>query len=207
MPSTSRASRSRAAAATGLIAAALLLGGLSRIVGGAEHHAFAPGAVAPNTAHVTLGKTYTLSAHGGVSALRARGVNVNTAQCEWSVGGAASQALTVTAAGESTKATNVVGTFVGPYTGELHIDCLGWGPMFIDDADDSAGDTAGSLLMLAVITLTLGVALALAALRSVGVDSDRAAREDDEIERLVHAVHVRSADVEVADSHSGDVAT
>jgi len=205
MPSTSRVSATRAAVATGLIIAAVLLGALYRIISGTEHHAFAQGAVAPNTSHVTRGQSYTLSAAGGVTALKARGVDVSTAQCEWSTGGTASQALVVAAAGASTKATNVVGTFVAPFTGDIHVDCLGWGPMFLDNADGAAGDTAGRLLLLATITLTIGVALGMSALRGAGVDSERAAREDDEIERLVHAVHVRSEDREVSGADGGDV--
>jgi hypothetical protein len=205
MPTTPGAPGPRAAAATGLIIAALLFGALYRIVSGTEHHAYAPGAVAPNTVHVTIGKNYLLSAAGGVKELQARGADVATPQCEWSVGGAASQALSVTAAGAATKATNVVGTFVGPYTGDLHIDCLGWGPMFVDDADDSAPDAAGWLLLLATVMLTAGVVLALATLRASGERSQRPPREDDEIERLVHAVRGRTADDEVLGTDGGDV--
>jgi hypothetical protein len=205
MPSTSRARGLSAAAATGFIIAALLFGALYRIVSGTEHHAFAPGAVAPSAVHLTAGKNYMLSVPGGVKDLQARHIDVATPQCEWSVGGAASQALTVTAAGTGTKATDVVGTFVAPYTGELHIDCLGWGPMFVDDADNSAPDAAGWLLLLATISLTAGVALALAVLRSSGFGSARAAGEDDEIERLVHVVRGRSADDEVSRADGGDV--
>jgi hypothetical protein len=204
MPSTSRASVARAAVATGLVIAALLLGGLSRILSGTEHHAFAEGALAPSSAHVTLGHTYHLSTPDGVKGIRARGADANTAQCEWSVGGAANQALVVAAAGESTKATDVVATFVAPYTGDIHVSCLGWDPMFIDDADDASGDYAGWLLLLATITLALGAAVGMAALRSAGLDSERASREDDEIERLVHAVHVRSEDREVTGTDPGD---
>lgn len=200
-----RASVARAAAATGLIVLALLLGALFRILSGTEHHAFASGAVAPDSTHVTIGETYTLSAPGGVKALQARGIDVTRAQCEWSVNGSASQALTVTAAGPGTKAVNVVGTFVAPYTGNLHVDCLGWGPMFLDDAKGTDPDYAGWLLLLATISLTLGVALGMASLRALGADSGWAAREDDEIERLVHAVHVRSEDHEVPRRDGGDV--
>jgi hypothetical protein len=205
MPSMPRASVARAAAATGLIIAALLLGALFRILSGTEHHAFASGAIAPTSTHVTLGDTYTLSAPGGVKSLMARGVNVNSAQCEWSVDGSASQALSVVVAGQGTKAVNVVATFVAPYTGNLHVDCLGWGPMFLDDAAGSAPDYAGWLLLLATISLTLGIALGIASMRAVGADSERSAREDNEIERLVHAVHVRSADHEVPRRDGGDV--
>ncbi|MDQ2751203.1 MAG: hypothetical protein M3Y44_16990 [Actinomycetota bacterium] len=200
-----RASVARAAAATALIVFALLLGALFRILSGSEHHAFGKGAVAPDSAHVTVGKTYTLSAAGGVKALQHRGIDVTRPQCEWSVNGSASQALTVTAAGPGTKAVNVVATFVAPYTGALHVDCLGWGPMFLDDAKGADPDYAGWLLLLATISLTVGIALGTASLRAVGAHSERAAREDDEIERLVHAVHVRSEDDEVPGSDAGDV--
>jgi hypothetical protein len=205
MPPTSRIRPTRAAAATGLIIAGLLLAALYRIVSSSEHHSFSAGPVAPNTAHVTQGKQYTLSTPGGVKRLKQHGIEVTTPQCEWSVGGSASQALTVTAAGEFTKASNVVATFVAPFTGDLHFDCLGWGPMYVDNADNASADIAGWSLLLAVIMLTAGVALGLAALRSAGVESERATREDDEIERLVHAVHVRSTDEEVVDPDGGDV--
>jgi hypothetical protein len=204
MPSTVRASAPKAAAATALIIAALLFGALYRIVSGTEHHAYSPGAVAPSTVHLTAGKNYMLSAPGGVKDLLARGVDVGTPQCEWSVGGGGSQALTVTAAGASTKATNVVGTFAAPYSGNLHVDCLGWGPMFVDDADNTAADNAGWLLLLTTVTLTAGVVLGLSTLRAAAGRSERAPSEDDEIERLVHAVHVR-ADDEVPGTDGGDV--
>ncbi len=202
---TSRARGLGVAAATGFIVAALLFGALYRIVSGTEHHAYAPGAVAPSAVHVTLGKNYMLSVAGGVKHLQARGADVGTPQCEWSVGGAGSQALSVTAAGANTKATDVVGTFVAPYTGNVHVDCLGWGPMFVDDADNSAPDAAGWLLLLATVSLTAGVALVLAVLRGGSAGSTRAAGEDDEIERLVHVVRGRAADDEVGGPDGDDV--
>jgi hypothetical protein len=202
-----RASMTRAAVGGGLIIAGLLLGVASRILSGTEHHAFAAGALAPVNAHVMTGRTYTLSTPGGVTALQARGVDVSQAKCEWSGAGSASQALVVAAAGSATKANNVVATFLAPITGDLHVACLGWGPMFLDDADDSSGDVAGWLLLLATLALALGVALGMAALRSTRADSERASREDDEIERLVHAVHVRSEDREVDGGDAEDVIT
>lgn len=200
-----RASAARAAAAIGLVILAVLLGALYRIVSGTEHHAFANGAVPLDSAHLTIGKAYTLSTPGGVQRLIARGVDPNAAQCEWSVDGSASQALTVAPAAPNTKAINVVASFVAPYTGDIHIDCLGWGPMFLDDADTTSADYAGWLLLLATMTLTGGVVLAMVALRAVGANLERTAREDDEIERLVHAVHIRSADHEVPRHDGGDV--
>lgn len=205
MPPMPRARAATASAAVGLVVGGLLLAALYRIVSASEHHAYSANPVPTNSAHVTLDKTYLLSTPGGVTRLTKHGVDANTPQCEWSVGGSGSQALTVSAAGGSTKATNVVATFVAPFTGDVHVDCLGWGPMFIDDADDSTADTAGWLLLLATTVLTVGVALGLAALRSAGLASSRAAREDDEIERLVHAVQVRSGDEEILDPDGDDV--
>jgi hypothetical protein len=205
MPTTSGARGLRAAAATGLIIAALLFGALYRIVSGTEHHAYAPGSVAPNSVHITQGKSYMLATAGGVKDLQARGVDVARPQCEWSVDGAASQALSVTAAGSQTKATNVVGTFDAPYTGNVHIDCLGWGPMFVDNADTSAPDVAGWLLLIATVMLTAGIALALATLRAISESSPRPSRQDDEIERLVHVVRGRAEDDEILGTDSGDI--
>jgi hypothetical protein len=205
MPSTPRSRGLSAVAATGFIIAALLFGALYRIVSGTEHHAFAPGAVAPGTVHLTQGKNYMLSVAGGVKDLQARGLDVATPQCEWSVGGGASQALTVTPAGASTKAVDVVATFDAPYTGDVHVDCLGWGPIFVDDADNSAPDAAGWLLLLATVSLTAGVGLGLAALRAAGPRSERAPGQDDEVERLVHVVRDRSADDEVLGGDGGNV--
>lgn len=205
MSSTPRANVRRAVAAAALVVAGLLLLAISRILSGTERHAFDNGVVAPSAAHVTAGRTYTLSTPGGVKALQARRAAVTTPSCEWSVDGSARQALVVADAGVDTKAINVVATFVSPLTGDIHVDCLGWGPMFLDNADGRAGDPAGWLLLFATIALTIGVGLGLAALRSFGLDSERATGEDEEIERLVHAVHVGAEDREVGRGDGGDV--
>ncbi|MCU1656304.1 MAG: hypothetical protein JWO57_960 [Pseudonocardiales bacterium] len=197
----------RAVVATVLVVVGLILGALFRIVSGSEHHAYSVGAVPPAGAHVTVGNTYQLSVPGGTKALAKRGVRLDALQCEWSVDGSASQALT-TATNASSKATNVVATFASPYTGNIRVDCTGWGAMYIDDADGAPGDPAGWFLVAAIIALTIGIGLGLAALRSAadsGRYSDESAGDDDEIERLVRAVHVRSQDREVGNGDGGDV--
>jgi hypothetical protein len=192
-----------------LIGAGLVLIGLYRISSGTEHHAYSTGPVPPASAHVTAANTYHLSVPGGVKALRKRGVDVKSAECEWSVNGSGSQALAATAEGESTKATNVVASFVAPYTGDIHVDCTGWGAMYIDDADNTPADMSGWFLVSAVIALTIGAGLGLSALRSAtdpdAVSGRHTARDDDEIERLVHAVHVRSQDGEIGPDDGDDV--
>jgi hypothetical protein len=199
----------QAGSAAVLIIAGLVFGAAFRILSGAEHHAYSTGALPPSSSHVTAGNTYELSVPGGVKALQKRGANVSAPACAWSVDGSASQALTATASGTSTKATDVVATFIAPYTGKIRVDCIGWGAMYIDDADDTSADTSGWFLVFAVAALTLGVGLGLAALRSATElpAGSGAAGDDDEVERFVHAVHVRSQDGEVGRDDGEDVLT
>jgi hypothetical protein len=199
----------RAVVATVLLLLGVGLAAAYRVISGTQRQAFSVGAVPPSSSQVTEAKTYQLAVPGGVTTLKKRGANVTAAQCEWSVGGSGSQLLQVTAAGPDTKATNVVGTFVSPVTGDIRVDCAGWGAMYIDDADNAPADVAGWFLVLAVIALAVGAGLGVSALRMAGdeaaASARRSTREDDEIERLVHAVHVRSQDEEVLDSDGDDV--
>jgi hypothetical protein len=197
-----------------IVATILLLGGLGsaavyRVVSGTEHQSFSAGAVPPSSSRVTAGKTYELATPGGVATLKRDGANIASAQCEWSYPGSGSQLLTATASGADTKATNVVATFISPVTGDIRVDCSGWGAMYIDDADNTPADIAGWFLLLAVIALALGAGLGVSALRMAGEDPGlslrRATSDDEEIERLVHVVHLRSQDHEVLDPDRGDV--
>ncbi len=219
-----------------IVAVLLLLAGLSfaalyRILSGTEHHSFSASAVAPASARVTAGKTYDLAVAGGIRALKRRGANVASAECEWSSSGSAIQALSVAVEAGDTKATNQVASFVARVTGDLHVDCAGWGVMFIDDADNAGGDTAGWCLVASAVLLALGAGLGVSALRSayetaVAVpDSAGAAGDDDDVEGFVYAgsaavhpsaVHpggtqddrpslARAHDLEVRDADGGDV--
>lgn len=210
MPSTPRSNAAKAVVAVALFLLGLVCAGLYRVIIGTEHHAYATSAVAPDTVHLTTGQTYQLSVPGGVHALQKRGADVSTARCSYRVGGGPLRELQVQASGPGTKATNTVGTFVAQETGDTHIDCFGWTPLFVDDSDDAATDVAGGLLVLGVILLTAGLGLGLSALRAAGGDADEsawAAREDDEIQRLVNVVHVRSRDQEVGGADGDDVLT
>lgn len=205
--SASRIAR-RAVIATVLLLLGIALAAAYRVVSGTQHQAFSVGAVPPASSQVTEGKTYQLATPGGVRALKKRGLDVNAPQCEWSVDGSGAQVLQVAAGGPDTKAINVVATFVSPVTGAIRVDCAGWGPMYIDDADNSPADVAGWLLVLAVIALAVGVGLGVSALRLAGEEAGsrpRSPREDEEIERMVHAVHVRSEDAEILDTYRGDL--
>ena len=186
-----------------LVLAVACVGGY-RVVSSNEHHAYAASGVPAVSSQVTTGQTYFLSVPGGVNALAKAGVDANHLQCQWSAPGSGAQLLAVVPLGTSTKATDAIATFLGPYTGPIAVTCVGWGAVFIDDAADASTDYAGMLLLLATIAFTIGVPLALAGLhgrrRSAGAPG-----EDEEVERLVHVVRVRAEDEEVLDSHGGDV--
>lgn len=198
------------AAGVVLLLLGIALAGLSRVVAGTEHHSFAPGAVPPSSVRVTSGQQYLLSVPGGVDALQARGTDPSTLRCQWSSAGGAVKTLDIQPGGADTKATNAIATFTAPLTGAIHVDCTGWGAVFVDDADNASGDLAGLLLLLCIVAFTLGAGLGLSALRShlarPEADSAGPAGDDDEVERFVYLVHVRSEDDEVGDTDRGDIA-
>lgn len=173
--------------ATLLVLLGVLLLGLYRVSSVTEKHSYASGATAPASVHVTAGKSYALSVHGGINGLQHRGVSIVSPNCTWSLAGSAAAALPVAMEKADTKATNQVGTFVAPATGDVHVECAGWGVVFVDDADNASGDLAGVFLLGGVVALTLGVILALAAARqAVALSSARrSAGEQDEVEARV----------------------
>lgn len=183
----------RPAVAAAVLLAGIVCAALARLVAGTEQHSYSPGAVAPASVRVTEGHLYRLAVPGGVTALTRRGVDVTTPRCSYLAGGGVARPLTVQAAGADTKATDEVGTFVAPVGGNLHVDCLGWGPLFVDDADDAAPDVSGWLLVATTVLLTVGAGLALSAARSASLGRRRPGG-DEEIERLVELVHARSED-------------
>jgi len=208
---TSRGVRIRGPAAAALLLAGLLCFALWRVVSGTEALPFAKGAAPPTSVRLTVGKTYSLAVPGGVRALVAHGVpassNVLDLSCQWSLGNADSQALSVTPESVDTKAEATVAHFPAPLTGRVHIVCANWGVMFVPDSDDRPADTSGWFLLLSTVLLTTGGALALAALRAARLGRlSLAAREDDEIEGLVDIVKVRSEDGEVGHRDGGDIA-
>jgi hypothetical protein len=201
--------RSRAVSAIVLILVGLFAAGLYRLVSGTERHSWSPGAVVPSTVAVTMNETYELAVPGGVSAWQKHGLNPSAIGCQWSTAGSGQTTLVVTAYGANTKATNAIASFTSPVTGSIHIDCSGWGAVFVDDADGAPGDSAGWFLVLAAIALTVGAGLGLSAMRMAhgGRERDSAgSSEDEQIQALVHSVRVRAGDDEVAGSDRGDIA-
>jgi hypothetical protein len=203
-----RRERARATRAT-LAAVALLVGvtcaGLAWVFAVTESHAYAHGP-APEAVHLTSGRQYLLSVPGGYRALVKR-ANVLTPQCTYTPqpadSGAPTLPLAVEPFGADTKATNAVGSFVAPTTGDLRIECLGWGGVYVDDADDSGFDVSTLLVTVASVALLAAVGLGLSALRGLLAEAHSRTSEDEDIERLVRAVHVRSEDGEEDDPGRG----
>jgi hypothetical protein len=140
------------------------------LVGGTEAQPFAPGAQAPRSVEVTSGQTYLIAVPGGMSALLGAGVPVTTAhdggqspdlECTWNSGGGGAQSLRTTAESTTTKAVDVVGSFVAPVTGRITVDCQHWGTVFVPDADDAPGDPSGWFLVASAVLLLVGGAAAM----------------------------------------------
>jgi hypothetical protein len=166
----------RAIAAVVTLLAGVALLGVWRVVSGNQDLPFDKGAVAPASVAVTKGHEYALAVPGGVPAMIARGVptrntgdqTVIALECTWSSPGDSTgtrSPLTASEESDGTKAEDTVGHFHAPITGRIRIDCAGWGLMFIPNSDDAAHDWAGLALLLSIILLTIGGALALSELR------------------------------------------
>ncbi len=199
----------RGAVGVGLLLAGLLCLALWRVVSGTENLAFAEGAGTPPAAHVTEGETYSLAVPGGARAMVAHGVfgppgQALSLSCDWSVGSAPAQGLTVAAEHVDTKAETTVARFTAPITGEIRVTCANWGAVFVPDADDVASDTSGWFLLAAIVALTAGAGLGLSAARELW-ERSRRAREDDEVEGFVDVGSPLRYDREVGDDDAGDV--
>jgi hypothetical protein len=194
--------RHRGIVATMLIGATVLLAGLYRVADGSEHHSYNAGAVPPMTVKLTNGHSYEISVPGGRDALKKRGISTQVAQCLWTQGSSGKRVLKVTPLSPDVRATHAIATFTSSVSAEVHIDCAGWGAVYVDDADDSEWDYAGLFLLLTTICLTAAVALGISALYARGT-SLRAARYDDEIEAGVEPF---AADPKVGGTDGGHVA-
>lgn len=172
-----RGAPTRAVAAVVTLLLGLAMLGFWRVVSGTQNLPFDKGATPPSSVQVTKGREYALAVPGGVRALIAHGMPTRSTgdqqlvvlECTWSPASerftSARSPLTVQAETSTTKAENDVGHFYAPITGRIHVDCAGWGPMFVPNSDNRAHDWAGTALLLATILLTIGGALALSELR------------------------------------------
>ncbi|MDT4924406.1 MAG: hypothetical protein QOG01_2119 [Pseudonocardiales bacterium] len=134
---------------------------LSRYQSGREQHSYSSGGAPPATVHLTQGHTYWLSIAGGVQREVTLGLDPAALQCTQTGAGSAPRVLVVSPEAADTKLTHQIASFVAPLTGDVHVGCDGLGTVYIDDADNSY-DYAGLWLVLAAITLTIGIPLSLA---------------------------------------------
>jgi hypothetical protein len=201
--------------ATALLLLGLAALGLWRVLSGNEDLPFAAGATPPVTVHVTRDHDYMLAVPGGVKAMLARGVpsaDANGTQtisldCTWSLRSGDQESLTVSPESTSTKATNTVGHFTAPVTGNVRINCSRWGAMFVPDADNRSSDTSGWALLTAIIALTVGAGLGLSELRLAWErgHGSRTDGQDDEVERFVDVTGSPGEDREVGRDDGGDI--
>jgi hypothetical protein len=192
----------------------LALWALYRVQAGSEAHSYAPGAIAPDTVHLTKNHSYHLSIPGGVISEAKLNIDSSVLGCTIAPAGGAAGPLTISPEGSGSKAINQIAGFVAPFTGRVHITCAGLPPVFVDDADNAEPDLSGLWLVLATIALVVGLPMMLSVLRrpsrprrSAWSDSGSAGAvgEDEEIEGLVDRARRRADDREVGDTDGRDV--
>lgn len=207
-----RAVRPVAGAALLLVGLAAL--GLWRILSGSEDVPFEKGATPPSTVSVTSGHTYSLAVPGGVHAMHDHGVPLQrdsdtlALECRYTTPGQpGTAALPVTPEGLGSKYETRVGSFVAPISGRIHVECSGWGAMFVPDSDDRATDFAGYALLASIIMLTIGAALVMTEIRVLILRTARlrASRDEEDVEGCVDVPTGREDDREVGSSDRGDV--
>lgn len=149
-----------------------------------EQHAFNGGANPRDFVRVAAGRTYAIAIHGGVRRLTQLGLNPEQLRCTAAPRGGAPQVLRLTTETSDTKANNQIATFVAGVSGDVQVRCSGIGAVYVDNAEDSPFDWSGLWLVLASLTLVVGLPLMLSALRSTtrrADSADRPVREYDEV--------------------------
>lgn len=136
------------------------------VVAGGGSHAYDRNPVPPRVVTLTAAAPYLVSTVDGPGAV---GDGAPLA-CTYRAPGAAppGAALAVSPVTVDSHATHAIGSFVAPVGGPLVITCTG-GPVgrqavFIDNADSTAVDASGLLLVLATLSLLIGAGLGLGAL-------------------------------------------
>jgi hypothetical protein len=160
-----RSGRSGARLAVGvaLVLMAIVVYAGSQLLAARQRHAYDPGAKPSSTYRLTAGKTYQLSAAGGVSTLtdeQVLGTGVSLA-CTQAATSGAQDSLKIDSTKDDIRELHVFATFIASKSGSFHISCEGIPEVFLDDADNSAPDRAGALLLLATALGLIGTIAAL----------------------------------------------
>ncbi len=167
----------------GLILVALVAFGAARLLAGAQHHAYDPGASPRATYHLTAGRTYQLSSVSGVAALKSAGLAGAAGtelQCTVSSTTGVVQQLRLDEVGDDVRSLHVFATFTSPVTGDYRIGCARPATVtdvFVDDAANAGPDYSAGLLLLSSVLGLAGVSAMLGGLYRLGLTSD--ARRDD----------------------------
>jgi hypothetical protein len=176
--------RRRLGAGLVLIAVALVAAALGRGMAGREHHAYDPNAVPLSSYQLSIGRTYQLSASGGVRALQSSGlldgVDPTCFAASVSAAGGAGQPvpLALSSTKDDPRDLHVFATFQISASGRYVITCNLLDKVFIDDADNSEPGYSTALVLLAALAGALGVGCALSGVADVGSFGGAAAPEN-----------------------------
>jgi hypothetical protein len=147
-----------------------------------EPHAYARAGKPPEYVQVEVGKTYRIAVRGGIGTEAQAGVAPDSLNCTAARPGQSPGALNLTDENTDSKATDDIASFTAAFTGRLHVECTGLGPVFVDNADDAAFDWSGLWLVLASLALVIGTPLVLSLLRGAGGGSSDGSLAD--VERI-----------------------
>jgi hypothetical protein len=159
---------------------AMVCFGVARLFSAGQRHAYDAGATPLPSYHLTSGRTYQMSAPGGViklKKLRVIGQGMNPS-CFWSTDGGPQKLVEIVSTSEDERDLHAFAVFRAPRTGNLHISCAGIDRVFVDDADNAAGDTGAALMLAAILLGVAGLAAALSggySLTLARLDPDEAA--------------------------------
>lgn len=168
---TSKASSrnsARAAAAAILVILGIAFAAIAALSASSAQSSYFDKSVPVQYASVTRDATYFVSVHGGEAALARAGLQASTFSCQYVIKGETElNPLTLTPENSDSKATNAVASFAAPITGQIQLHCASFaGHVYIDDADNSPFDLVGLYVLLCILTLTTGIGLGIAAVRS-----------------------------------------
>jgi hypothetical protein len=158
-------SSGRTALALLLIALAAVFAVLYRHENSGEDHSYNAGNPPPASVEITAGKQYEISTPGGMDTLLAGGGDPTKLNCNYTpLTGNSTLQLATTGLATDTRTTHSVGTFIGPVTGMVRIECRALTTTYIDDADNVSADPAGLFLLLCTLALTAGAGLLMSSL-------------------------------------------
>jgi hypothetical protein len=167
---------------------------------GRENHSYKPHGAPPASVRVESGHTYWLAVPGGVTALRAAGLDPTAPTCTAAAPGQGPGQLRVTPVVSKdvsdTRFINRFASFVAAASASLRINCTGIGAVYVDNPAGAAFDWSGFWLVLASLALVVGLPLILAALRGLGRPGD-----EHEVEGFVDRPFGSGHDFEVGLGH------